>query len=155
VTLGPGTADIIWRHFQAWTARVVPEEDWLFSASPRRAAYMTTGALSRRLTRLGPAPGVEHAGLHRLRHGVATYQFQGLLLKAQGRLGHRDPATTLPHYSHAIPLDDCPVPLDGTYVADQLGLLNGLDPRYSQGQVWLFHGLPDTASKLAGGRYGA
>jgi hypothetical protein len=46
---------------------------------------------------------------------------QGLLLKAQARLGHRDPATTLRHYSHAIPLDD-------TDVADQLdGLLNGLD----------------------------
>lgn len=53
VTLGPGTADMIWRHFQAWTARVVPEEDWLFSASPRRSAYMKAGALSRRLTRLG------------------------------------------------------------------------------------------------------
>ena len=90
---------------------------------------MTAGALSRRLTRLAPASGVGDAALHRLRHGVATYLVdQGLLLKAQARLGHRDPATTLRHYSHAIPLDD-------TDVADQLdGLLNGLDPRYSQGQ---------------------
>jgi hypothetical protein len=54
---------------------------------------------------------------------------QGLLLKAQARPGHRDPATTLRHYSHATPLDD-------TDVADRLdGLLNGLDPRYSQGQL--------------------
>ncbi len=39
---------------------------------------MTAGALSCRLTRLGPASGVEHAALHRLRHGVATYLDQGL-----------------------------------------------------------------------------
>jgi integrase len=129
VTLGSGTADMIRHHFQAWAARVEPEEDWLFSPSLRRSGYMTAGALSRRLTRLGPASGVEHAALHRLRHGVATYLVdQGLLLKAQARLGHRDPATTLRHYSHAIPLDD-------TDVADQLdGLLNGLDPRYSEAE---------------------
>jgi len=77
---------------------------------------MTAGALSHRLTRLGRAAGVEHAALHRLRHGVATYLVgQGMLLKAQARLGHGDPATTLRHYSHAIPLDDADV-------ADQLGV---------------------------------
>jgi hypothetical protein len=53
---------------------------------------------------------------------------QGRLLKAQARLGHRDPATTLRHYSHATPLDD----LD---VADDLdALLDGLDQRYSVAQ---------------------
>ena len=84
---------------------------------------MSAGALSRRLTRLGPASGVEHAALHRLRHGVATYLVDhGRLLKAQARLGHSDPATTLRHYSHAIPLDD-------TDVADELDrLLNDLAP---------------------------
>jgi len=109
------------RHFSAWAARVEPEQDWLFSPSPRRSAYMTAGALSRRLAGLGQASGVEHAGLHRLRHGVATYLVDhGLLLKAQARLGHRDPATTLRHYSHATPLDD-------TDVADELDrLLNDL-----------------------------
>jgi integrase len=121
VTLGSGTADMIRRHFRAWAARVEPEQDWLFSPSPRRPAHMTAGALSRRLTRLGQASGVEHAGLHRLRHGVATYLVDhGRLLKAQARLGHADPATTLRHYSHATPLDD-------TDVADQLDrLLNDL-----------------------------
>jgi integrase len=129
VTLGSGTAEMIRAHFGAWAARVEPEQDWLFSPSPRRPAPMTAGVLSRRLTRLGPASGVEHAALHRLRHGVATYLVdQGLLLKAQARLGHRDPATTLRHYSHATPLDD-------SDVADQLDrFLNGLDPRYSQAQ---------------------
>ena len=121
VTLGSGTAEMIRRHFRARAARAVPEQDWLFSPSPRRSAHLTAGALSRRLACLGPAYGVEHAALHRLRHGVATYLVdQGLLLKAQARLGHRDPATTLRHYSHAAPLDDADV-------ADQLdGLLNDL-----------------------------
>jgi integrase len=125
VTLGSGTADMILSHFLAWADREEPEGDWLFSPSPRRSAHMTAGALSRRLARLGPVSGVEHAALHRLRHGVATYLVgQGLLLKAQARLGHRDPATTLRHYSHAIPLDDADA-------ADQLdGLLNGLDSGY-------------------------
>ena len=107
VTLGSGTADMIRGHFQAWAARVEPERDWLFSPLPRRSTHLTADALSHRLTRLGPASGVEHPALHRLRHGVATYLVdQGRLLKAQARLGHRDPATTLRHYSHATPLDD-------------------------------------------------
>jgi integrase len=124
VALGSGTADMIRRHFQAWAARVEPEQDWLFSLSPWRSAYLTADALSRRLTRVGPASGAGHAALHRLRHGVATYLVdQGRLLKAQARLGHRDPATTLRHYSHAIPLDD-------NDVADELDrLLNGLTQR--------------------------
>jgi integrase len=130
VTLGSATAGMIRRHFQAWAVRVEPEEDWLFSLSPRRSAYITADALSRRLTRLGQASGVEHAALHGLRRSVATYLVdQGRLLKAQARLGHRDPATTLRYYSHATPLDD-------TDVADQLdGLLNGLDPKYSAAQI--------------------
>jgi integrase len=81
VTLGSGTAEMIRRHFSAWASRAVPEQDWLFSASPRRSAHLTAGALSRRLTDLGMASGVEHAGLHRLCHGVATYLDQGRLLK--------------------------------------------------------------------------
>jgi integrase len=122
VTLGSGTTDMIQSHFRA---RAEPEQDWLFSPSPRRSAHLTAGALSHRLTRLGKAAGVEHAALHRLRHGVATYLVDhGRLLKAQARLGHRDPATTLRHYSHAVPLDD-------TDVADELDrLLNDLAPEH-------------------------
>ena len=104
VTLGSGTVEMIRRHFSAWAARAVPEQDWLFSPSPRRSAHLTADALSRRLTSLGVAARVEHAGLHRLRHGVTTYLVDhGRLLKAQARLGHADPATTLRHYSHATP----------------------------------------------------
>lgn len=44
---------------------------------------------------------------------------EGKILKAQARLGHSDPATTLRHYSHAVALDD-------EDVADELDvLLNG------------------------------
>ena len=90
VTLGSGTAGMIRRHFHAWAARVEPEQDWLFSPSPRRPACITAGALSHRLA----------------------------------RLGHSDPATTLRHYSHAIPPDD-------TDIADELDrLLNDLAPEY-------------------------
>ncbi len=47
------------------------------------------------------------AALYRLRHSVGTHLVsEGKLLKAQSRLGHRDPATTLGHYAHATPLDD-------------------------------------------------
>jgi hypothetical protein len=31
---------------------------------------------------------------------------EGKILKAQARLGHGGPATTLRHYAHATPLDD-------------------------------------------------
>ena len=116
---------MIRRHIRAWAARAEPEEDWLFRPSPRRPAPMTAGALSRQLARLGQAAGAGHAALHRLRHGVASYLVdQGLLVKAQARLGHSDPGTTLRHYCHAIPLDD-------TDVAGELDrLLNELAPQY-------------------------
>jgi hypothetical protein len=38
---------------------------------------------------------------------VATHlASEGKLLKGQARLRHRDPSTTLRHYSHATALDD-------------------------------------------------
>ena len=70
--------------------------------------------------RLGRAAGVNQPALHRLRHGVATHLVhEGKILSAQARLGHRDPATTLRHYSHATALGD-------TDIADNIdALLNG------------------------------
>ncbi|MEO7572282.1 MAG: tyrosine-type recombinase/integrase [Acidimicrobiales bacterium] len=48
--------------------------------------------------------------MHRFRHSVATHLVEnGELLRAQARLGQRDPATTLRHYAHATPLDDLDV----------------------------------------------
>jgi len=38
---------------------------------------------------------------------VATFLVgRGELLRAQQRLGHRDPSTTLRNYAHALPLED-------------------------------------------------
>ena len=79
----------------------------MFSPSPGRHGFVTADALSHMFRRLGIAAGVERPALHRLRHGVATHLVgQGQLLKAQARLGHRDPTTTLRHYAHAVALQD-------------------------------------------------
>lgn len=74
------------------------------------------------MRRLDSRAGVPGAALHRLRHAVATHLAgQGKLLKAQARLGHRDPATTLRHYAHATALND-------EDVADEMDeLLSGVD----------------------------
>jgi integrase len=108
LTLGRTTTDMIERHFDAWTARgVTPTGDWIFAPAPARQTFTTADTLSHKFRRLGTAAGVRRPALHRLRHGVATYLVgDGKLLKAQARLGHHDPATTLRHYSHATPLDD-------------------------------------------------
>ena len=66
------------------------------------------------------------AALHRLRHSVGTHLVgDGKLLKAQGRLGHRHPATTLRHYAHATPLDDKDVADD---LDDLLNRATGIVP---------------------------
>jgi len=96
-------------HVEQWDERWSGERggDWLFATDPARSRYLTASALSHRVRRLGIAAGVQAAALHRLRHGVATHLVdEGKLLKAQARLGHRDPSTTLRHYSHAVALDD-------------------------------------------------
>jgi len=109
LTLGRTTVQMINHHVEQWDQRwPTPRRgDWLFAPDRTRADYLTVGALSHRVRRLGKAAGVQAAALHRLRHGVATHLVdEGKLLKAQARLGHRDPSTTLRHYSHAVALDD-------------------------------------------------
>jgi integrase len=108
LTLGSTTASLIHTHYWAWIERgLSPEFDWLFAPNPMRTTFMTADALSHKFRRLGGFAGVPNPALHRLRHGVATHLVdEGKLLKAQARLGHSDPSTTLRHYSHATPLDD-------------------------------------------------
>jgi len=122
LTLGRTTAALIHDHFCTWEARLghPPPGDWLFAPDPARNSYLSAGCLSHRFSRLGAAAGVAKPALHRLRHGVATHLVdQGKVLKAQARLGHADPSTTLRHYSHCGPLHD-------EDVADYLDrLLNG------------------------------
>jgi integrase len=108
LTLGATTATLIESHWNSWVNRgPAPVEDWLFAPTPARATFITADALSHKFRRLGVAAGVERPALHRLRHAVATHLVgNGQLLKDQARLGHRDPTTTLRHYSHAVALHD-------------------------------------------------
>ena len=99
LTLGSTTVGLIEDHFSSWAERgPTPEADWMFARTPNRHRFVTADALSHKFRRLGTAAGVDKPALHRLRHGVATHLVnQGKVLKAQARLGHRDPATTLRH----------------------------------------------------------
>ncbi len=110
LTLGATTAMMIVEHFGTWQARVGPAAvvgDWVFAPDYRRRTNARAELLSHRFDRLRRAAGVPDAALHRLCHSVGTHLVsEGKLLKAQGRLGHRDPVTTLRHYAHATPLDD-------------------------------------------------
>ncbi len=82
----------------------------MFAPDFRRLTYARADLLSHRFSRLREEAGLPDAALHRFRHSVATHLVaDGKLLKAQARLGHRDPATTLRHYAHATPLDDLDV----------------------------------------------
>ena len=108
LTLGATTAGLIESHWTSWGERgPSPVDDWLFAPTPARVTFLTADALSHKFRRLGDAAGVERPALHRLRHTVATHLVaNGQLLKAQARLGHRDPTTTLRHYAHAVALHD-------------------------------------------------
>lgn len=80
---------------------------WLFSARPTRTAPIYPNGLSHRFDKLAVAAGLPEACLHRLRHTVGTVLVaDGKILKAAGRLRHRDPSTTLRNYCDALPLDD-------------------------------------------------
>jgi integrase len=106
LTLG-ATAAAYWiEHVDTWKhhpmADVHPGQ-WLFAADPRRQP-MLPASLSHRFARLAKAAGIPTAHLHRLRHTVGTVLVShGHILKAAARLGHRDPATTLRHYTDALP----------------------------------------------------
>lgn len=113
LTLGATTAAMVLEHFASWRVRVGAETvvgDWIFAPDFRRLTNARADLLSHRFERLRRAAGLPDAALHRLRHSVGTHLVgEGKLLKAQARLGHRDPATTLRHYAHAVPLDDVDV----------------------------------------------
>jgi integrase len=110
MTIGTTTAEMIRTHFEAWERRAgaeVVHGDWVFAPDFRRLTFARADLLSHRFSRLREAAELPDAALHRFRHSVATHLVaDGKLLKAQARLGHRDPATTLRHYAHATPLDD-------------------------------------------------
>jgi integrase len=110
LTLGRSTV-VLWESTAGiWGERLpdgVPLGEWVFSAEPTHQHRLTAGGLGHWFAELRTEAGVPGASLHRLRHSVATFLVgQGELLRAQQRLGHRDPSTTLRNYAHALPLED-------------------------------------------------
>jgi integrase len=78
-----------------------------FSPEGTHRTRLTAGALGHWFTELARRAEIPGATLHRLRHSVAPFLVgRGELLRAQQRLGHRDPSTTLRNYAHAMPLED-------------------------------------------------
>ena len=87
--------------------------------------------------------------MHRLRHGVATHLVdEGKVLKAQARLGHRDPATTLRHYADGSRLMTSMSPTTSipSSMADRVrdcASVGFADPTYGIAPPW--HSVPSPA----------
>lgn len=127
LTLGRATV-ALWEESEAtWQAHLPAGcslGEWLFSPELSHQRRLTAGALGHWFAELATEAGVPGASLHRLRHSVATFLVgRGELLRAQQRLGHRDPSTTLRNYAHALPLEDEEVADD----IDELLLLPGCE----------------------------
>ncbi len=110
LTLGRQTVDLWCSSARCWADRLPengPLGPWLFSPEGTHNVRLTAGALGHWFAELAGVAEVPGASLHRLRHSVATFLVgRGELLRAQQRLGHRDPSTTLRNYAHALPLED-------------------------------------------------
>ena len=110
LTLGRQTVELWRSSAQTWADRLPESEPlgpWLFSPEGSHHIRLTAGALGHWFAELARVAEVPGASLHRLRHSVATFLVgRGELLRAQQRLGHRDPSTTLRNYAHALPLED-------------------------------------------------
>jgi integrase len=80
---------------------------WPFSRQLDHCTRLSTSCAGHWFAALAERAGHPDVTLHRLRHTVATVLVgQGDILQARLRLGHRDAATTLRIYSHAMPLTD-------------------------------------------------
>jgi len=110
LTLGRQTVELWWSSAETWAGRLPDGASfgpWLFSPESAHDVRLTAGALGHWFAELACAAEVPGATLHRLRHSVATFLVgRGELLRAQQRLGHRDPSTTLRNYAHAMPPED-------------------------------------------------
>jgi integrase len=119
LTLGATTARLWRSSVAAWRERAELDRHdnpggcgarfgpWLFSRRLDHSTRLTTSCAGHWFAALAERAGHPDITLHRLRHTVATVLVgQGDILQAQHRLGHRDAATTLRIYSHAMPLTD-------------------------------------------------
>jgi integrase len=110
LTLGRQTVELWRSSAETWASRLPDGAvlgPWLFASERTHHVRLTAGALGHWFAELARRAEVPGASLHRLRHSVATFLVgRGELLRAQQRLGHRDPLTTLRNYAHAMPLED-------------------------------------------------
>jgi integrase len=110
LTLGRQTVELWCSSADTWAGRLPDGAalgPWLFSPEGTHHTRLTAGALGHWFSELARRAEIPGATLHRLRHSVATFLVgRGELLRAQQRLGHRDPSTTLRNYAHAMPLED-------------------------------------------------
>ena len=102
-----GSGSIRERRAGVWEIRVVVPNDPHTGRSIQRSFTMHGDADTAEAYRIDL---VERFGLDKRALCVGTHLVgEGKILKAQARLGHRDPVTTLRHYAHATPLDDLDV----------------------------------------------
>jgi integrase len=109
LTLGRTTVELWRASEETWSRRVEgdPFGEWVFSRDIDHQRRLTAGALGHWFAELCAEADLAGVSLHRLRHSVATFLVgRGEILRAQHRLGHRDPSTTLRNYAHALPLED-------------------------------------------------
>lgn len=125
LTLAAGTATYWTHHVHDWTGQATDDEKashWLFRATPESTTPLLPNGLGQRFKKLARAAEHPDATLQRLRHTVGTYLVaQGKILQACARLRHRDVATTLRNYAHALPLNDEDV---ADYLAELYGLMS-------------------------------
>jgi integrase len=121
LTLGRTTVELWRASDQTWRGRVRGASigEWVFSPDIDHQRRLTAGAMGHWFAELCAGADLVGVSLHWLRHSVATFLVgRGELLRAQRRLGHRDPSTTLRNYAHALPLED-------GEVADDIDLMLG------------------------------
>jgi len=83
-------------------------DSYVFSVDPDGRSAVRPDAMSRSFRLLCSKAGVSGVRLHDLRHYVATQLLSGGIdvRTVAGRLGHRNPSTTLNVYSHFLPEAD-------------------------------------------------
>jgi integrase len=114
VVLDPGTVEALKAHKKKAGARAsacgtsVGEQSFVFSSDADGSTPWRPDVATNRFGRLCKSVGISGVRLHDLRHYVATNLGAAgtPLATISARLGHRDRATTLNIYQHALPAQD-------------------------------------------------
>jgi integrase len=124
LTLGRTTVELWRTSEEIWSRRAdgVSFGEWVFSRDIDHQRRLTADGMGHWFAELCVESDLVGVSLHRLRHSVATFLVgRGEILRAQHRLGHRDPSTTLRNYAHALPLEDGDVADDIDVMLSQVG----------------------------------